>query len=408
MKLASIAEIDSSAEIKVQSFTIYKMLKQFLFLMALLAVTSGNRCNNKTDVELYDPQDGSIFNCWPAPDCHDGYEPSVQPGSSHPKGTSVECKKCPFESFSNIKTKYRCQKCTVCGNKKVIFTCTPGRDRQCSNSCISSNFYFNKTDQQCHPCSECCGTSSNNIEPQCVSSQENLRIGTVIGEKGALHCKVPSSQQCDELSQEDEVHVTPNSYKPSSSKKKCSRLLDATVIALICCLAVSLAVNLFSMLRLYVRGKQRLCSSHSSPAYFFPSFPCSSTSAGGGSETTPCLPSFEEKLQFIPEDVKIDSIPYEVEDQIKALDANLPHSKNWWDVGRKLEVPTPRLELVKREDAREGGSPTSTLLSILRTRENIVSLRTLVQVLHDLERHDIANPILDFYKTQTSNSDTNV
>lgn len=106
--------------------------------------------------------------------------------------------------------------------------------------------------------------------------------------------------------------------------------------------------------------------------------------------------------------MKIDSIPYEVEDQIKALDANLPHSKNWWDVGRKLEVPTPRLELVKREDAREGGSPTSTLLSILRTRENIVSLRTLVQVLHDLERHDIANPILDFYKTQTSNSDTNV
>ena len=252
----------------------------FLFFQALLAVASGNRCNNKTDAELYDPQDHSIFNCSPALDCHDGYEPSVQPGSSHPKGKSVECKKCPFESFSNIKTKYRCQKCTVCGNKKVIFTCTPGRDRQCSNSCISSNFYFNKTDQQCHPCIECCGTSSNNIEPQCVSSQKNLRIGTVIGEKGALHCKVPSSQQCDELSQEDEVHVTPNSYKPSPSKKKCSRLLDATVIALICCLAVSLAVNLFSMLRLYVRGRQRLRSSHSSPAYFVPSFPCSSTSAG--------------------------------------------------------------------------------------------------------------------------------
>jgi len=219
---------------------------------------------------------------------------------------------------------------------------------------------------------------------------------------------VTSSQQCDELPHKDEVHVTPNSYKPSHLEKKRSRPLDIINIVLICCLALSLAVNLFFILRLFLRGGQRLRSSHSSPAYFFTCSPCSLTSAGGGSETTPCLPSFKEKRQFIPEAVKIDNIPYEVEDQIKALDANRPHSKNWWDVGRKLEVPIPQLELVKREDAREGGSPTSTLLSILRTRENIVSLRTLVQVLHDLERHDIANPILDFYKTQTSNSDTNV
>lgn len=120
------------------------------------------------------------------------------------------------------------------------------------------------------------------------------------------------------------------------------------------------------------------------------------------------LPSFQEKLQFIPEGLKIDNIPYEVEDHIKALDANLPPSKNWWDVGRKIGVPVTQLELIKREDSREGGSPTTHLLSTLRTWENVVSLRRFVQVLHDLERHDIANPILDFYKSQSSNNDTNV
>jgi len=91
---------------------------------------------------------------------------------------------------------------------------------------------------------------------------------------------VTSSQQCDELPHKDEVHVTPNSYKPSHLEKKRSRPLDIINIVLICCLALSLAVNLFFILRLFLRGGQRLRSSHSSPAYFFTCSPCSLTSAG--------------------------------------------------------------------------------------------------------------------------------
>jgi len=151
----------------------------------------------------------------------------------------------------------------------------------------------------CYPCSECCGASSNNIEPQCVSSRENLRIGTRIGEKGALHCKVTSSQQCDGLLQEDKdkVHVTPDTKpspsekklsrpfdstdihtKPIPSEKKLSRPVDITDIVLKCCLALSLAVNLLILL-LYLRGRKGQHSSHSSP-FFFSSFPCSLSSAG--------------------------------------------------------------------------------------------------------------------------------
>ena len=63
--------------------------------------------------------------------------------------------------------------------------------------------------------------------------------------------------------------------------------------------------------------------------------------------------------------------------------------------------------MMKREDDRQGGSPTTLLLSTLRTSENVVSLRTFVEGLHDLRRHDIANAILGFYQSQAANNDTN-
>ena len=97
-------------------------------------------------------------------------------------------------------------------------------------------------------------------------------------------------------------------------------------------------------------------------------------------------------------DVKINTIPYEVEELIKRLDEKRPQCKNWRDVGRKLGVSVSDLNLIKREDDREGGSPTTSLLSNLCTWENIISLRKFVQTLHDLKRHDIVNAVIEFYK----------
>jgi len=166
--------------------------QRFLF-QAVLVVANGSHCNNKTEVELYNPRDHSFSQCWPVPDCHNGQEPSVRPGLSYPKDTDIGCRKCPDGSFSNIKNNYTCQQCTACLNKEVLLNCTPGRDRECSNSCISSEFYFNVSDQQYYPCTECCGAYHGNIEPQCIS----VPIGSVI--KSSLHCKVRSSQRCDKF-----------------------------------------------------------------------------------------------------------------------------------------------------------------------------------------------------------------
>ena len=101
----------------------------------------------------------------------------------------------------------------------------------------------------------------------------------------------------------------------------------------------------------------------------------------------------------------IKDIPYEVEELTYALDANQPLSKNWYHVGRKLGVSRSELDLVKREDGREGGSPTNVLLSFLRTKDNI-SLRAFVQATHDVSRNDIANNIIEFYRSQQGNSET--
>lgn len=201
-----------------------------------MAIAIANRCKNKNDIELYDPGDRSKFHCWPAVECdHDGYQRSVEAGSAHPDGTAIECSPCPNGSFSNLETNHRCHTCTSCVNKQVLVTCTPGRDRRCSNSCISRDFYFNTTNQQCYPCTECCGTHSNNTEPQCLVSRV-IHVGvTVIGGRGALHCKVRSAQQCDDL-----LQGTPE----SNVKKKDSRArpLDTLHIVLICLLALAVTV----------------------------------------------------------------------------------------------------------------------------------------------------------------------
>lgn len=97
-----------------------------------------------------------------------------------------------------------------------------------------------------------------------------------------------------------------------------------------------------------------------------------------------------------------------MEECIKKLDAKQHPCKNWYHVGRKLGVSIDELNLIKREDYREEGSPTTSLLSLLRASENVVSLRAFVQVLHDLKRNDIANDIFAFYQPQAANSDSNV
>lgn len=209
-----------------------------------MVLGSCKNCTNKDDIKLYDKKDPSkpIF-CWPLPPCNDGQEASVEPGSSHPLGTKVQCIPCRADYFSNNHTNNRCRRCKSCGNNKEQSPCEGSRDRHCSHSCISSAFYFNATDQQCYPCTECCRASDEDIEHQCVS----MRVGTVIGGNGEKHCKATfkSSQQCsNELplpNFEARECSCGNSSLPSELNlegRHCRSSIDSLHIALICVLGL--------------------------------------------------------------------------------------------------------------------------------------------------------------------------
>lgn len=99
--------------------------------------------------------------------------------------------------------------------------------------------------------------------------------------------------------------------------------------------------------------------------------------------------------------VKIDDIDYDVELIIvSGLDENKAQAKNWYDVGRKLGLSRSDLNHIKREDLRQGGSPTKVLIDKLVTLKSVVTVRCFVHALHYLGRHDIVNRVFDFYRNQ--------
>ena len=182
-----------------------------------MVLVIGSRCKNKSDIELFDPIDNSKFKCWPVPTCQEGQQPSVEPGSVLPKTTTISCIPRDHGWFSNHDTNYRCQKCTSCGNKGVLVNCSIYGDAVCSKSCKSNTHYFNESDGQCYACTECCGKDESNIEQQCLLSSGNLRVGSVIGQQGELHCKVQSSQKCDELSKNVTTYINSSSFVNGTS-----------------------------------------------------------------------------------------------------------------------------------------------------------------------------------------------
>ena len=92
--------------------------------------------------------------------------------------------------------------------------------------------------------------------------------------------------------------------------------------------------------------------------------------------------------------VRINSIPYEVEEFIEKLDEKKRCAKNLYHVARKLGLSMDEADRIKREE-----SPTLALISKLSTWETVVTLRKFVRVLYQLGRRDISNPIIDFYRS---------
>ena len=85
-------------------------------------------------------------------------------GSLQGTDTAVSCIPCGHGC-------YRCE-CSSCGNKDVLVNCSINRVAVCSKSCKSKTHYFNESDGQCYPCTECCGKDKMNIEPVRLKRKE--------------------------------------------------------------------------------------------------------------------------------------------------------------------------------------------------------------------------------------------
>ena len=94
----------------------------------------------------------------------------------------------------------------------------------------------------------------------------------------------------------------------------------------------------------------------------------------------------------------IDRIPPQIEQIILKLDGRKLSAKNWYPVARTLGLSMDATDDIRREEGREGGSPTSALLSLLTTWDSVITLRQFVCVLHQLGRHDVTKLIFDFYR----------
>lgn len=67
--------------------------------------------------------------------CRPGQGLPVQCGSNIANGTDTDCKSCKAnETFSERYDSSSCKSCNLCGLKKILQHCTPGRNRVCANS----------------------------------------------------------------------------------------------------------------------------------------------------------------------------------------------------------------------------------------------------------------------------------
>ena len=81
---------------------------------------------------------------------------------------------------------------------------------------------------------------------------------------------------------------------------------------------------------------------------------------------------------------------------IQKLDARSRGIKNWYHVGRELDIPVAVLKDAELEYERPAGSATKALIEKLHTKYNL-SLRKFVTVLQEIEWNDIAHSICNFY-----------
>ena len=108
--------------------------------------------------------------------------------------------------------------------------------------------------------------------------------------------------------------------------------------------------------------------------------------------------STEFDCSFVILDFKIADFPYDVEDFILQLDSDSsPVQKNWKHVAHGYGITKQDIQLLEIESRKPGVSAIRLLMGKLCSSK-CATLKEFVHVLQELERNDVANDIINWFR----------
>ena len=97
-------------------------------------------------------------------------------------------------------------------------------------------------------------------------------------------------------------------------------------------------------------------------------------------------------------DFKLADFPYDVEDFILQLDSDSSLvQKNWRHVAHRFEISKQDIQLLETESRKPGVSAIRLLIEKLCSSK-CATLKEFVDVLQELERNDVANDIISWFR----------
>ena len=113
------------------------------------------------------------ISCKPCLECPLGQQLLPPCGSTTKSETSIECRKCPPNTYKESQGTGKCKPCQTCGLREAISQCTPEKNALCGE-CPRGHYQEDYELDSCKRCSTCCGIKRF-AELECIYLKQCIR-----------------------------------------------------------------------------------------------------------------------------------------------------------------------------------------------------------------------------------------